>query len=97
MPKVVAWSGPLPVARVKEIGRALGGSINDVLVSATAGGMRRYLARRAAVPPRLNLRAVMPVNLRPPATAGKDPGLSPAARRDALLRMYGLRPEAITN
>jgi diacylglycerol O-acyltransferase len=65
VPKVVAWSAQLPVDRVKEIGRALGGSINDVLVSATAGGMRRYLARRAVVPPRLDVRAVMPVNLRP--------------------------------
>jgi diacylglycerol O-acyltransferase len=65
VPKLVAWSRPLPVARIKEIGGALGGSINDVLVSATAGGLRRYLERRAAVPRRLDIRAAMPVNLRP--------------------------------
>jgi diacylglycerol O-acyltransferase len=65
VPKLVAWSRPLSVASIKEIGRALGGSINDVLVSATAGGLRRYLERRAAVPRRLDLRAAMPVNLRP--------------------------------
>jgi diacylglycerol O-acyltransferase len=65
VPKLVAWSRPLPVARIKDIGRALGGSINDVLVSATAGGLRRYLLRNSAVPPHLDLRAAMPVNLRP--------------------------------
>src|SRR6202023_818406 len=44
---------------------ALGGTINDVLVAATTGGLRRYLARRAEPPRRLDIRAAMPVNLRP--------------------------------
>lgn len=65
VPKAVAWSQPLALSEVKEVGRALGGSVNDVLVSATTGGLRRYVARRAAPPARLDVRAAMPVNLRP--------------------------------
>jgi diacylglycerol O-acyltransferase len=65
VPKVVAWSEPLALADVKQVGRALAGSVNDVLVSATTGGLRRYLARRTQPPRRLDVRAAMPVNLRP--------------------------------
>ena len=65
VPKVVAWSEPLALSEVKEVGRALGGSVNDVLVSAATGALRRYVARRAEPPGRLDVRAAMPVNLRP--------------------------------
>ncbi len=65
VPKRVAWSEPLALAEVKEIGRALHGSVNDVLVTAAAGGLRRYLARQGEPPRRLDVRAAMPVNLRP--------------------------------
>ena len=65
VPKAVAWSQPLALSEVKEVGRALGGSVNDVLISATTGALRRYVARRAAPPARLDVRAAMPVNLRP--------------------------------
>jgi diacylglycerol O-acyltransferase / wax synthase len=65
VPKAVAWSEPLALSEVKEVGRALGGSVNDVLISATTGGLRRYVARRAEPPARLDVRAAMPVNLRP--------------------------------
>ena len=65
VPKAVAWSEPLALSEVKEVGRALGGSVNDVLISATTGALRRYVARRAALPARLDVRAAMPVNLRP--------------------------------
>ena len=65
VPKAVAWSQPLALSEVKEVGRALGGSVNDVLISATTGALRRYMARRAAPLARLDVRAAMPVNLRP--------------------------------
>ncbi len=65
VPKAVAWSEPLALSEVKEVGRALGGSVNDVLISATTGGLRRYVARRGDLPGRLDVRAAMPVNLRP--------------------------------
>lgn len=64
--KRVAWSAAIPVEDVKVIGRALGGTINDVLVSAVAGGLRRYLEERGHQPHEaLSFRAAMPVNLRP--------------------------------
>ena len=65
VPKRVAWSEPLALDQVKEIGRALGGTVNDVLVTAAAGGLRRYLAHRGETRRRLDIRAAMPVNLRP--------------------------------
>jgi diacylglycerol O-acyltransferase len=99
VPKAVAWSAPLAVADVKEVGRALGGSINDVLVSATAGALRRYLTRRsAALPRRLAIRAAMPVNLRPlgkMAELGNHFGLVflslPLGLADPLARLAELR------
>ncbi len=62
--KRVAWSEPLPVTRVKEVGRALDGTINDCLLSVMTGALRRYLAGRGEASP-AGLRAICPVDLRP--------------------------------
>jgi len=63
--KRVAWSDAIPVEDVKIISKALGGTINDVLVAAVAGGLRRYLeAHGHKVRDGLNFRVAMPVNLR---------------------------------
>lgn len=64
VPKRVAWSESLPLEEVKAVGKALGGTINDVLLSAMTGGLRRYLQRYGDPPNDLNFRAAMPVNLR---------------------------------
>jgi WS/DGAT/MGAT family acyltransferase len=64
VPKRVAWSDSLPLDEVKAIGKALGGTVNDVLLSTMAGGLRRYLQRHGEPPHDLNFRAAMPVNLR---------------------------------
>ena len=66
VPKSVAWSEALPLDEVKAVSKALGGTINDVLLAAMTGGLRRYLAQTAGAPPAddLNFRAAMPVNLR---------------------------------
>jgi diacylglycerol O-acyltransferase / wax synthase len=64
VPKAVAWSERLPLAEIKEVGRALGGTVNDVLLAATTGALRRYLVRQSDPPAGLNVRAAMPVNLR---------------------------------
>lgn len=64
IPKRVAWSDAIALDEVREIGKALGGTINDVLLSAMSGGMRRYLDRHGEAWPWLNFRAAMPVNLR---------------------------------
>jgi diacylglycerol O-acyltransferase len=62
--KRVAWSEPILVSDVKEVGQALGGTINDVLMSAMTGGLRRYLDRHGQRAHGLSFRAAMPVNLR---------------------------------
>jgi WS/DGAT/MGAT family acyltransferase len=64
IPKRVAWSEAVAVEDVKMIGRALEGTVNDVLLSAMTGGLRRYLDRKGKPAAGLNFRAAMPVNLR---------------------------------
>lgn len=65
VPKSVAWSQALSLDEVKAVSKALGGTINDVLLSAMTGGLRRYLRQCGSEPPDdLNFRAAMPVNLR---------------------------------
>ncbi len=46
MHKAVAWSPGIPLDAVKAAGRRHGASINDVLLTAVAGGLRRYLHAR---------------------------------------------------
>jgi diacylglycerol O-acyltransferase / wax synthase len=52
------------LADVKAIKRALGGTVNDVVLAASAGGLRRLLRSRGEVPARRGLRAMVPVNVR---------------------------------
>jgi WS/DGAT/MGAT family acyltransferase len=63
--KVVAWAEPLPLDEVKAVGRALGCSINDVLLASAAGALRRYLVAKGDRVQGVELRAMVPVNLRP--------------------------------
>jgi len=63
--KRAAWSEPVPLAGVKAAGVAAGGTINDVLVTAAAGALRHYLAGRGDDVDGLDVRAAVPVNLRP--------------------------------
>lgn len=64
--KRCAWSRILPLDDVKAYSKTAGATINDVLLSGVAGALRRYLlARGEEVPESLNLRAIVPVNLRP--------------------------------
>jgi diacylglycerol O-acyltransferase / wax synthase len=63
--KRAAWSRAIPLADVRAVGHALGGTINDVLTAAITGAMHRYLATRGTLKPTLNVRAAMPVSLRP--------------------------------
>jgi len=67
--KRAAWSDPLPLAEVKAAGAHAGGTINDVLITATAGALRRYLTARGENVTGLDVRATVPVNLRPLAEA----------------------------
>ncbi|MFM7599088.1 MAG: WS/DGAT domain-containing protein [Actinomycetota bacterium] len=64
MRKGVAWSPPLSLPDVKRIGREHGASVNDVLLTAVAGGLRRYLHAHGddSVP---EVEWMVPVNLVP--------------------------------
>ena len=64
--KRVAWSEPLPLDVVKAIGHVAGGSVNDVLLSCVAGALGGYRRERGDDPPDVEIRALIPVNLRPP-------------------------------
>jgi WS/DGAT/MGAT family acyltransferase len=63
--KRVAWAEPLSLSEVKTIGRALGASVNDVLLSCVAGAIRRYLVDKGDDVDGVMMRALVPVNLRP--------------------------------
>jgi diacylglycerol O-acyltransferase len=68
IPKRTAWSAPLPLQDVKAVGKGLGGTVNDVLLTAMSGGLRRYLQDHDQRVDGLNFRAIVPVNLRKPGT-----------------------------
>ena len=78
--KRVAWCEPLPLDEVKAIGKALGCSINDVLLSCAAGAMGEYLRANGESIEGKEIRAMVPVNLRPRDQAyklGNRFGLAP--------------------
>ena len=64
--KQAAWSEAIPLNDVKAIGAGLGGTVNDVLLTAMSGALRRYLQSRNQAVDRLDFRAIVPVNLRAP-------------------------------
>ncbi len=71
--KGIAWARPWPLATVRAASRALGCTINDLLVTAVTGALARWLAAQGAtLPADLQLRAAVPVNLR---AAGAAPAL----------------------
>jgi WS/DGAT/MGAT family acyltransferase len=90
----VAWSEPLDLWRVKRTARALGTTINDVLVSAVVGAV----AGQADMPD--EVRALVPFNLRPldeplPRDLGNRFGLVllslPIGIADPLARTYEVK------
>ncbi len=70
--KRVAWAEPLDLREIKTVGKALGGSVNDVLLASVAGALRDYLIEQGSpVPESLEIRAIIPVNLRPQEKAAR--------------------------
>jgi diacylglycerol O-acyltransferase len=67
--KRLAWADPIALDEVKAVGKALGCSVNDVLLSSVAGALRSYLVRRGEAVEGVMIRALVPVNLRPPEAA----------------------------
>ncbi len=96
--KRAAWSNPIPLGDVKAVGRAVGGTVNDVLLTAVTGALRRYMQSRDDPVDGLNVRAVVPVNLRPPdeeLSLGNRFGLVflslPVGVADAMARLHELK------
>jgi len=78
--KVVAWGEPLPLDRVKAVGKCLGCSVNDVLLACASGAIAGWLRSHGDTPEGAEIRAMVPVNLRPPGPAwqlGNHFGLAP--------------------
>lgn len=62
--KRAAWSVSMPLQQVKAIGKATGATVNDVLLTAVAGALRRYAQEHHQSVEGLDVRGVIPVNLR---------------------------------
>ncbi len=54
----------MKLPEVKAVSRALGASINDMLLSCVAGAMRRYLAEKGDKTEGVEVRAMVPIDLR---------------------------------
>lgn len=63
--KVVAWSEPLVLAEVKSTAKALGGTVNDVLMSAATGALHSFLNDSHQPTPEDYIHVAVPFNLRP--------------------------------
>ncbi|HYM48201.1 MAG TPA: wax ester/triacylglycerol synthase family O-acyltransferase [Burkholderiaceae bacterium] len=96
--KVVAWNEPLALDDVKAVGRALGCSVNDVLLACMAGALRSYLTSRGERVDGFELRAMVPVNLRDPRhwkdlgnKFGLVPLLLPIGVENPIARVFEVR------
>lgn len=67
--KRVAWSSAMPLPMLKELAHRRDATVSDVFAAVVAGGLRRYLEARVTVGRHLEVRAVVPVNLRGEAEA----------------------------
>jgi WS/DGAT/MGAT family acyltransferase len=96
--KCVAWNEPLPIDAVKAIGKGLNCSINDVLLSCVAGAIGQYLRDHGDDPSGQEIRAMVPVNLRPLEQAwqlgnkfGLAPLVLPVGIDNPIERVYAVR------
>jgi diacylglycerol O-acyltransferase / wax synthase len=62
--KKATWSEPLRLDEVKALGKAMGGTVNDIMLTAVAGALRRYFLGRGEAIDYPELRAVVPFNMR---------------------------------
>ena len=63
--KRVAWSEPMPLAEIKAVCKVLGVSVNDILLSCCAGAIGEYLRSNGEATEGVEIRGMVPVNLRP--------------------------------
>lgn len=96
--KKVAWCQPIPLDEVKAVGKALNCSINDVLLSCVAGALGEYLKSCGDDVAGQEIRAMVPVNLRPMEQAyklgnrfGLVPLVLPIGMDNPVERVYEVR------
>ncbi len=59
----VSWTAPMDLQQIKAIAHGQGATVNDVLLCAVSGALRRFLQSRGEEP--RPVRAIVPFNLRP--------------------------------
>jgi diacylglycerol O-acyltransferase len=69
--KRVAWSKPVAIRDIKAIGKRYDAKVNDVLVAAMTGALRTYLKGLGVDVNHTTVRAMVPVDLRPPERIGQ--------------------------
>ena len=96
--KRVAWCEPIPLDEVRAVGKALNCSINDVLLSCVAGAIGAYLRAKGDTVKGKEIRAMVPVNLRPLDEAyklgnrfGLAPVVLPIGLENPIERVYEVR------
>jgi diacylglycerol O-acyltransferase / wax synthase len=96
--KIVAWGEPIPLDAVKATAKALGASVNDVLLACVAGATGHYLRELGDDPAGKEIRAMVPVNLRPLDKAwqlgnrfGLAPLVLPIGIDNPIERVYAVR------
>ncbi|MBF0412626.1 MAG: DUF1298 domain-containing protein, partial [Desulfamplus sp.] len=67
--KRMIWTNPIPLDKIKRVGKAISSTtLNDVLIATVTGAMRRYLKTRNTPVNTLDLHVAVPVNIRKPGT-----------------------------
>jgi diacylglycerol O-acyltransferase / wax synthase len=96
--KRVAWGEPLPLDAVKATAKGLGCSVNDVLLACVAGAIGGYLRDKGDDTTGQEIRAMVPVNLRPMEKAyklgnqfGLVPLVLPIGIVNPIERVYAVR------
>jgi len=96
--KRVAWCQPIALDEVRAVGKALHCSINDVLLACVAGAMGEYLKNHGDSVVGKEIRAMVPVNLRPIEQAyklgnkfGLAPVVLPVGIGNPIARVYEVR------
>lgn len=96
--KKVAWCEPIPLDRVKAIGKALNCSVNDVLLACVAGAIGAYLREFGDDTRGQEIRAMVPINLRPMSEAwqlgnrfGLVPLVLPIGIENPIERVFAVR------
>ena len=96
--KCVAWSEPLPLDEVKAVSQALSCSINDVLLSCVSGAIAAWMREHGDETQGAEIRAMVPVNLRPLEHAwklgnqfGLAPLVLPIGIDNPIARVYAVR------